>query len=758
MRPPILYFFVFLFVFCLTVEAQTQDELFAQATLAFEAVKAGDVTKLPELEKMLADPRLNTVARTTLENLPNRVGLETLRKGLAAADEHCVAGVIASLGSMRDFDSLRQIADFASCDCHGDLVRTVALKTLGKLTENEDAVAVLRGALFDKNPAIQRAAADGFFTAANEIRVQDPKKAAAWFREVREAKIDGPTTRIVAQNEILLTGDEGLFLSLLTSADDADFRSAQIVLAKATQPEISATALKTLATLNAKNQSKTLATLGISGNQALTPFLLGLTANEKIALPAVLEALGNLRDARALDVLLARVNSENEEVQNAAIAAICKLKAEEVGPKLAVLPYSPAVTRIVGTMKLAEMTPKLLAWAETDARTLVVYSQIVASTPAEVEAFVNRFAENAKIPVETFETALQTLCRRTSDKKATIDFLTRKFADAPVLAVRYVGAVGGKDAAEFLGSMALQFAPQIPANATGQETAALVVDEATKVLGKWANADAGAVLSRLAVLLPEGKFRTRALRGFLRILRQMGMTPLEKRQMLNTALVLTEGNQADRDRFGFLVERFNQEFPETQLFNGKDLTGWEKIADVFTVEDGAIVGGNFETGVDRNQFLTTKDSYGDFYFRVECKIIDGPENAKKDGNAGIQFHSVRVPNNHEMVGYQADMTSNGGYWGHLYDESRRNRMLQTPPAELVKALWKPNDWNRYEILCQGKNIRLFLNGVETVNYTEEDDSIPQTGLIGLQIHAGGPARSYYRNVFISTAATSDSRW
>ncbi|MCR5163934.1 MAG: hypothetical protein K6C40_07955, partial [Thermoguttaceae bacterium] len=138
MKRSILFCLISIFALCLSAEAQTQDELYAQAQTAFEALQAGDVTKLPELEKMLADPRLNTMARTTLENLPDWAGLETLRKGLTAADEHCVAGVIASLGAMHDDESIHQITDFASCDCHGDLIRTVALKTLGKFPESDD--------------------------------------------------------------------------------------------------------------------------------------------------------------------------------------------------------------------------------------------------------------------------------------------------------------------------------------------------------------------------------------------------------------------------------------------------------------------------------------------------------------------------------------------------------------------------------------------------------------------------------------------
>ncbi|MDO4425872.1 MAG: hypothetical protein Q4D17_08935, partial [Planctomycetia bacterium] len=84
----------------------TQEELHAQSMSAFEAVRTGDLSKLPQLEMMLADPRLNTVARTALENLPNRAGLNSLRKGLDAMDESCVAGTIGSLGTMRDMESL----------------------------------------------------------------------------------------------------------------------------------------------------------------------------------------------------------------------------------------------------------------------------------------------------------------------------------------------------------------------------------------------------------------------------------------------------------------------------------------------------------------------------------------------------------------------------------------------------------------------------------------------------------------------------
>ena len=72
--------------------------------------------------------------------------------------------------------------------------------------------------------------------------------------------------------------------------------------------------------------------------------------------------------------------------------------------------------------------------------------------------------------------------------------------------------------------------------------------------------------------------------------------------------------------------------------------------------------------VPHNAFLCTTKSYTNFVLRAECKLLG-------NANGGIQFRSQRVPNHYEVSGFQADMDTgpDGGYWGSLYDESRRNR-------------------------------------------------------------------------------------
>ena len=99
-----------------------------------------------------------------------------------------------------------------------------------------------------------------------------------------------------------------------------------------------------------------------------------------------------------------------------------------------------------------------------------------------------------------------------------------------------------------------------------------------------------------------------------------------------------------------------------------------------------------------------------------------------------------------MTGYQADIGDK--YWGALYDESRRNKVLLGPDQAQMAALVKIGDWNDYEVRAEGQRIRLTLNGQQTVDYTEADPAIPGSGLIGLQIHGGGKAQVAYKDITI----------
>ena len=180
------------------------------------------------------------------------------------------------------------------------------------------------------------------------------------------------------------------------------------------------------------------------------------------------------------------------------------------------------------------------------------------------------------------------------------------------------------------------------------------------------------------------------------------------------------------------------------LFDGTSFAGWNgDTRHIWRIKDGAIVAGSPTAAAPRNEFLATNRTFGDFELRLEYRLDCG-----KDCNAGIQFRTARIPNHHEMIGYQADIGP--GYDGCLYDESRRNVVLATPEKDaLTQAIASAKDgWNEYVIRCEGRRIRLSINGVETVDYTETDATIPQEGVIALQIHGNMVGTIRYRNIRI----------
>lgn len=178
-----------------------------------------------------------------------------------------------------------------------------------------------------------------------------------------------------------------------------------------------------------------------------------------------------------------------------------------------------------------------------------------------------------------------------------------------------------------------------------------------------------------------------------------------------------------------------------RLFDGKSFAGWDGDTNrTWQIRDGALVGGSLTTTVPRNEFLATTGSYTNFVLRLQFKIT-GTEGFV---NGGVQIRSQRVPNDSEMIGYQADIGE--GWFGAIYDESRRNKVMAKPAEADVKKAVKPGAWNDYEIRAEGRRVVLKINGVKMVDYTEADAAIPQFGRIGLQVHGGGKTEISYRNL------------
>lgn len=180
------------------------------------------------------------------------------------------------------------------------------------------------------------------------------------------------------------------------------------------------------------------------------------------------------------------------------------------------------------------------------------------------------------------------------------------------------------------------------------------------------------------------------------------------------------------------------------LFDGKTFAGWEgNIDSVWRIEEGALVAGSLTKKQEKNDFLATVKEYGDFDLSLKWKL----EGTEGFVNGGVQFRSQRIPDHHEVIGYQADLGA--GYDGALYDESRRKKMLAQPSKELLAKAQKPlGEWNDYRIRAEGPRIQIWLNGIQTVDYTETEPGIDMTGIIAVQIHGNATSVVQYKDLLI----------
>ena len=206
------------------------------------------------------------------------------------------------------------------------------------------------------------------------------------------------------------------------------------------------------------------------------------------------------------------------------------------------------------------------------------------------------------------------------------------------------------------------------------------------------------------------------------------------------------------------------------LFNGKDLTGWEGNPDLWSVKDGTITGvTKADPKLTHNTFLVYKDgTVSDFELRLSYRIVNG--------NSGIQYRS-KVTDQRKfgpvVGGYQADFEAGKTYSGILYEEGGRGILAQRGQKTVIKpdpsdakkhkvevtgavgksdeiqAKIKNEDWNDYVIIAKGNHLQHFINGVQTVDVTDEHDArAAKSGVLALQIHVGPPMTVQFKHIRI----------
>ena len=182
------------------------------------------------------------------------------------------------------------------------------------------------------------------------------------------------------------------------------------------------------------------------------------------------------------------------------------------------------------------------------------------------------------------------------------------------------------------------------------------------------------------------------------------------------------------------------------LFDGKTFDGWDGNNPYFRIEEGSIIAGTLDSIIPQNEFLCTEEVFTDFELSLEAKLIG------EGNNAGVQFRTERIPNNHEVIGYQYDIgfMRSTPLWASLYDESRRKRFLLRADSSRIVSLLRPEGWNKLKLRCEGNKISFWFNDEAVLEYIEQEPGVASSGKVCVQIHSGAPSEAYYRNIEIRT--------
>ncbi|MHB8861446.1 MAG: 3-keto-disaccharide hydrolase [Pirellulaceae bacterium] len=194
------------------------------------------------------------------------------------------------------------------------------------------------------------------------------------------------------------------------------------------------------------------------------------------------------------------------------------------------------------------------------------------------------------------------------------------------------------------------------------------------------------------------------------------------------------------------------------LFDGKTLDGWDGDPRFWSVKEGVICGQTTpENPTEHNTFLIwRKGVVDDFQLDLDFRLVGG--------NSGIQYRSQEA-DKWVIGGYQADFDASGTYSGILYEERGRGILAErgkqvvvneqgkvevvgdTTENETILRVLKKNDWNHYTIIAKGNHLIHKINGLVTVEVTDNQaDKRSLSGLLAFQVHQGDPMLVQFRNI------------
>jgi len=505
----------------------------------------GNADSVAALAPLLSDAELSHAARIGLEAIPDPAAGEALRAALTQVKGELLVGVINSIGARRDGQAIPALGKLLR---DGDqTVASAAAAALGKVSGSE-AAQLLEESLTAAATAVRPAFANAALACAQTLESQgNRERAIAVYDRLRQASLPEPILTAATRGAILARREEGtsLLIAELSAEDEGRFMAAIGVSRELSEPHLTGALVGRLAGLPPARQALLIEVIGDRGDVAARPAILQAAASSSPEVrTAALRALATLGDSSSLELLLdAGVQSE-PEVSAAALTALAALTDPKVDTVLAEMvgtaegPMERIVVELAGRRQITAAVPALLKAAASpreEIRLAALTSLGATIGPRQLSVLTERLvASESDQELAVVEEALKAACRRSADKEACAEPLVSCLPEVPrpvrLFLLELFGELGGPTALKAVSAAALD---------KDEETQ----DVGTRVLGQWLSPDAAPVLLKVARNSSHAKFRIRALRGGIRILRQMDLPPESRLAMCREAMEMAERDE-----------------------------------------------------------------------------------------------------------------------------------------------------------------------------------------------------------------------
>jgi len=505
----------------------------------------GSADAVPALKPLVADMELASWARIALEAIPGPEADEALRTALGSLQGRLAIGTINSIAVRRDAKAVNTLT--ARLKDKDPEVAAAAAVALGKIG-NAPAIKVLRQSLAAASPVVRSAVAEGCILCAERLLAEDKSaEAVEIYDEVRKA--DVPKQRVVEATRGAILGRKAdgipLLVEQLRSKDKRMFRIGLRTARELSEGNVAGALLAELTGATPDRGALLLAALAdCSGSTASPAVVDAAKSGPKQLRMAAIGVLQRTGDASCAPALLEIATDKDEELARAARTALAEFPNKKVDATIAAQLAKAkgktlvALMEIVGQRQISA-TPALIG-ALDDADPAVRHAALTALGETveqkDLDVLISRVtsAKNAE-DTPTAVKALRAACVRMPDSDACtaklVGVMSRVPTETKCTILDILGAMGGAKALEAIA-------------AAGKDSNEQLQDAATRVLGEWMGVEAGPALLDLAKTAPVEKYRIRAIRGYIRLVRQFNM-PAEQRvamcaKALDTAQRTTE--------------------------------------------------------------------------------------------------------------------------------------------------------------------------------------------------------------------------